>query len=57
MKKNRKKNVYIYICIIESLLCTAEIRNNIVNQLYFNKVNFKIIINVETLKKDFTFSV
>ena len=36
---------YIYICtklnmyITESLCCIAEI--NIVNQLYFNKINFK----------------
>ena len=29
------KNVYIYICITESLCCIAE--TNIVNQLYFNK--------------------
>ena len=25
------------ICITESLCCTAEIKHNIVNQLYFNK--------------------
>ena len=31
-------NIYIYICITESLCCTAEI--NFVNQLYFNKIFF-----------------
>ena len=29
------------ICITESFCCTAEIKHNIVNQLYFNKVNLK----------------
>ena len=38
MEKNIKKNVYI--CIIESLFCTAEF--NIVNQIYFNKNVLKI---------------
>ena len=33
-----KKNVCM--CITESTCCTAEI-NNIVNQLYFNKINLK----------------
>ena len=28
----------IYICITESLCCTAEIKYNIVDQLYFNKI-------------------
>ena len=28
----------MYICITDSLCCTAEI-NNIVNQLHFNKIN------------------
>ena len=27
-----------YICITESLCCTAEVKHNIVNQLYFNKI-------------------
>ena len=35
-----KKNVYIYVCVTELLCCTIEI--NIVNQLHFNKINFKI---------------
>ena len=29
---------YTYICITESLCCTAEIKHNIVNQPYFNKI-------------------
>ena len=33
----------IYTCLTESLWCTAEIKLNIVNQLYFNKINFKIL--------------
>ena len=36
MEKNMKKNVYI----IELLCCTAEI-NNILNQVYFNKLKTK----------------
>ena len=32
MEKNMKKN----ISITESIFCTAEIKPNIVNQLYFN---------------------
>ena len=35
-----KKNVYMFV--MESLYCSAEI--NIVNQLYFNKINFKIVL-------------
>ena len=27
-----------YICITESFCCMAEIKHNIVNQLYFNKI-------------------
>ena len=27
-----------YICITESFCCTAKIKHNIVNQLYFNKI-------------------
>ena len=35
-----KKNVYIYIYVYtsESLCCTVEINNNIVIQLYLNKI-------------------
>ena len=40
MEKTMKKNIYTYVCvyihIIESLCCSAEIKHNIVNQLYFN---------------------
>ena len=28
----------IHICIIESLCCTAEIKQNILSQLYFNNI-------------------
>ena len=38
MEKNMKKNVYL--CTTESLCWTVEI-NNIVNQLYLNKINLK----------------
>ena len=38
MKKN---DVHIFVCITESLCCTAEIHTNIVNQLYFNKIKNK----------------
>ena len=38
MEKNMKKNVHI--CINESLCCTPE-TNNMVNQLYVSKINFK----------------
>ena len=31
----------IYVCITESLCCTAEIKHNITNQLYFNKIKKK----------------
>ena len=44
-----KKNLYIYICITESLLCTAEMKHNIVNQLCFNRIKKK--------KKETVFSV
>ena len=37
--ENECMYIYIHICITESLCYTAEI--NIVNQLYFNKINFK----------------
>ena len=37
MEKNMKKN----ICITESICCTAKIKPNIVNQLYFNKIKKK----------------
>ena len=33
-KEYKKEYIHIYVCITESLYCTAEI--NIVNQLYFN---------------------
>ena len=36
-EKNMKKN----ICITESICCTAKIKPNIVNQLYFNKIKKK----------------
>ena len=36
------KKIYVCVCvcvyITESLCCTAEIKNNIVNKLYFNKI-------------------
>ena len=38
MEKNMKKN--ICKCIIVSLFCTAEIKYNIVNQLYLSKKKF-----------------
>ena len=31
----------IHICTTESLCCIAEIKQNIVNQLYFNKIKTK----------------
>ena len=34
-----KKNVCIWIS--ESLCCIADIKHNIVNELYFNKIFFK----------------
>ena len=43
MEKNMKKDIYI-IDITESLCYTAEIKYNIVNQLYFNKI-LKIKLN------------
>ena len=36
--------IYIYIYITESLCCRVEI--NIVNQLYFNKINFKNFVGI-----------
>ena len=33
-----EKNIYIYICINKLFCCTAEIKHNIVNRLYFNKI-------------------
>ena len=36
-----EENIYIYIYISESLCYTAEIKRNIVNQLYFNKIKKK----------------
>ena len=36
--KNMKKN----ICLTESLCCTAEIKHNIVNQLYFSRTGIKM---------------
>ena len=47
MKKNMKKNVYI--CITESLCCTAEI-NTFVNQPHFNKIFFLKTRSFLTLK-------
>ena len=42
MEKNMKENIYIYmhiyICITESLCCTAEIKDNTLNQLYFKNI-------------------
>ena len=34
--------IYVCACIIESLCCTAEIKHNIINQLYFNKLETKL---------------
>ena len=39
MKKNIYTYIYTRIYKTESLCCTAEI-NNIVNQIYFNKIIF-----------------
>ena len=38
-----KKYIYIYIYKMESLHSTAEIKHNIVNQLYFNRLKKKQI--------------
>ena len=38
MNHNGKEYEKEYICITESLCCTAEIKHNLVNQLYFNKI-------------------
>ena len=38
-KEYEKEYIYIYIRITESLCCPAEIKHNIVSQLYFNKKN------------------
>ena len=43
MEENMKKNIYI---ITESLCYTAEIKHNIVNQLYFNKFFLKVPLKV-----------
>ena len=40
MEKNMKRNIYIYICITESLCCVAKIKA--CYQLYFNKIKKKI---------------
>ena len=39
--KEYEENIYIYTCITELLCYTAEIKYNIVNQLYSNKIFFK----------------
>ena len=39
---NGKEYEKEYICITESLCCTAEIKHNIVIQLYFNKIKNKL---------------
>ena len=38
---NGKTYKNIYVCITKSLCCRAEIKQNNVNQLYFNKIFFK----------------
>lgn len=46
----------IYACITNSLCCTAEIKHNIADQLYFNKIknkiskNLKIAVNNKTIR-------
>ena len=40
-EKNTKKNVCVGVCITVSFHWIAEIWYNYVNQLYFNKINFK----------------
>ena len=37
----KKEFTYICICIAESLCRTPETSHSIVNQLYFNEINFK----------------
>ena len=39
--KRKENENRIHICITESLCCIAEIKYNIVNQLYFNKIKTK----------------
>ena len=39
---NHNGKEYAYLCVSESLCCTSE--NNIVNQLYFNKKYFIVLI-------------
>ena len=39
MEKNMKNNVYINICVTESLLYNRN-EHNIMNQEYFNKIKF-----------------
>ena len=38
MEKNKKKDTYMY----ESLCCTAEIKHNIINELYLNKIKKRL---------------
>ena len=38
MKENIYIYMHIYICITESLCCTAEIKDNTLNQLYFKNI-------------------
>ena len=53
LRKNMKT---IYACITNSLCCTAEIKHNIADQLYFNKIknkiskNLKIAVNNKTIR-------
>ena len=49
MEKNMKKNMCK--CIIVSLFCTAEIKYNIVNQLYLSKKKFLERNQKEKMKK------
>ena len=44
MEKNMKRNIYIYICITESLCCVAKIKA--CYQLYFNKIKKKNRISI-----------
>ena len=43
-----EKNIYICVCtcIIGSLCYIAEIKHSIVNQLYFNKLKKKILLEI-----------
>ena len=40
--KKRRKSGHIYVYITDSLCCTPETNTNIVNQLYSNKIVFKL---------------